>query len=440
MNPLARLPIRARITAAFAVVMIVLLFAIGLTLYLAMGAALADEIDTGLRFRADALAPLSQQAVVERQIPALEEPGEAFDQLLSPSGVVLRSTPSISSRPLLNPAEVRQIDAPRFFTRSVAGVEDEARLLAIPLTSNDVLVVGSSVADRTDALAQLLLVLSIGGPIAVALASYAGWRVAGWAMQPVERIRQEASAITASGLDRRIELPPSRDELYRLTETLNDMLRRLDEALTSERRFLQHASHELRTPLAALKAELDLARSAPRTKTELAAAIASAAEETHRLARLADDILVLARAHDGRVPVHREPVNLLDLAAASAALFTANAGLQGRVIEVEVPAREVLVDPRRVRQALDNLLDNALRHTPSGADVRVCAQISGRTLALTVSDSGAGFAVLNDGVTQEGLGLRIAAAVAASHGGGIALSNAPEGGAVVTMTFDDVLV
>lgn len=441
MTWLARLPIRARITAAFAVVMAVLLFGLGLALYLAMSAALLDEIDTGLRFRAAALAPVPPRAVVEAPNPALEEPLESFDQLLRPDGTVLRSTPGLPQTSLLPAATVQGLRGPTFFQQHVAGVEAEARLLAVPLTnsgSGRVLVVGTTMADRSDALRQLLLVIAVGGPIAVGLASFAGWLVAGWAMRPVERIRQEALAITASGLDRRLELPRSQDELHRLTVTLNGMLQRLDEALTSERRFLQQASHELRTPLTALKAELDLARSAPRSPAELSAALASAAEETQRLARLADDLLALARAHDGRLPVRREDVSVAELTHAAADLFESHARQHGKWIEVDVPAGRVKVDPMRFRQALDNLLDNALRHTTAGTAVHIDAEIRGDTLLLKVSDSGPGFAQLND-AGRDGLGLRIADAVAVSHGGSLELANSSTGGAVVTMSFAGVL-
>ncbi|MBV9485976.1 MAG: HAMP domain-containing protein, partial [Frankiaceae bacterium] len=361
--------------------------------------------------------------------------------LLGADGTVLRATPGLPAAPLLTVAEVRDLDAPRFFTKAVPGVQGQARLLAVPLHHTDsgkVLIVGETAVDRRDALDQLLVVLAVGGPIAVGVASYAGWRVAGWAMRPVARIQHEASAITASGLDRRIELPPAQDELYRLTETLNDMLARLDDALSSERRFLQQASHELRTPLAALKAELDLARSAPRSAAELTAAVASAAEETDRLARLADDLLALARAHDGRLPVRREMVDLRELVHASVDLFAARAGERDQRIEADVPPTLAFLDPMRVRQALDNVLDNALRHTRAGVTVQLSGEVHGPDLVLTVTDSGPGFDQLVDG-HQGGLGLRIAEAVAVSHGGRLDRSNAAAGGAVVRMTFAGVV-
>jgi signal transduction histidine kinase len=145
-------------------------------------------------------------------------------------------------------------------------VENTARLLALPVrgTSRDeVLIVGTTMADRADALAHLMGVYTVTGPVAIVVASLAGWLVAGLGLRPVERMRRQASAITASGLDHRLDLPAARDELHRLGITLNRMLDRLEASAHHDRRFLERASHELRTPLTALKAELDVAASGP---------------------------------------------------------------------------------------------------------------------------------------------------------------------------------
>src|SRR5439155_1173537 len=136
----------------------------------------------------------------------------------------------------------------------------------------------------------------------------AGWIVIGSALGPVERMRQEAAAISASEPERRLPVPSSGDELARLGTTLNAMLDRLQDALERERRFVDDASHELRTPLSILKMELDLALARARTPEELESALTNAAEETDRLVRLAQDLLVLARLEGGRVLVHRAEV------------------------------------------------------------------------------------------------------------------------------------
>src|SRR5205807_1609751 len=143
----------------------------------------------------------------------------------------------------------------------------------------------------------------------------------------------------------RLPIPAGRDEIARLGSTLNAMLGRLEAAFDRERRFVDDASHELRTPLAVLKAELDLARSRPRTNTELQAAVRSAAEEAARLTALAETLLVFSRAQGGRVPLHRQQVRLDELlqdACSALAMRAAAAGVDVRVVPYGVTA---FVDP-----------------------------------------------------------------------------------------------
>jgi HAMP domain-containing protein len=143
-------------------------------------------------------------------------------------------------------------------------------------------VTGTSLQNRDDMLSQLLVLMLAGGPVTLAIASAAGWAMAGAALRPVERMSREADAISVSEPGRRLPIPAGQDEIARLGNTLNAMLGRLEAAFDRERRFVDDASHELRTPLAILKAELDLAQSRSRTNQELQAAVRSAAEEADR--------------------------------------------------------------------------------------------------------------------------------------------------------------
>jgi signal transduction histidine kinase len=308
-------------------------------------------------------------------------------------------------------------------------------------------------SDRTDALRLVAVFFFAGGPVALLLASTAGWLVAGAALRPVERMRRQASAISASGMDQRLSVPDPDDEIRRLGDTLNAMLERLDEAMRSERQFLDNASHELRTPLTALKAELDLARARPRSPAELSAALESASEETDRLARMADELLLLSRAHGGRLPVQPEDTSLREVLVASANLFRTRAATAGVSIDVSVADTTVHVDGSRVRQALDNLLDNALRFSRHKIELR--GAIKNGAVHITVDDDGPGFArgfehrafvafqriggdanERRDGGTEgAGLGLAIVKMVADSHGGGVTAENPPDGGARVTLTL-----
>jgi signal transduction histidine kinase len=285
-------------------------------------------------------------------------------------------------------------------------------------------------------------VVSFGGPLAIVLASAVGWLVAGVALRPVERIRQQASAITASGMDRRLSVPLAKDELRRLIETLNDMLTRLDEAMKREQRLLDSASHELRTPLTALKAELELATSRPRSVDELRAALRSASEEADRLAALAEDLLVLARVRHGQLPLHRQQTTLLGLVDSSQRLFRARAAAKNVQVEAAAPNVTVSVDAMRVRQAIDNLLDNAIRWSPPRGTVRIEATVQGSIVRITVTDNGPGFAypVRDDAAPASafgstGFGLAIVQAIAESHGGELRAHTLAGGGAHVTMTM-----
>jgi signal transduction histidine kinase len=256
-------------------------------------------------------------------------------------------------------------------------------------------------------------------------------------------MRRQAAAITASGLDHRLDLPPARDELHRLGTTLNQMLDRLETAAGHDRKFLEHASHELRTPLTALKAELDVAASARQDVDTLSATIASATEETNRIVRLANDLLILARTEAGRTPIRRAKCDVRCLLESAAAANRARAKARGIVLDLDAPEMVAFLDAMRVRQVLDNLIDNALRHTPPGGTVTLAAESSRGVTEISVRDTGAGFAApgqvepkpgrSGDTLLGNGLGLRIAGTVAASHGGRLLLSNREPHGAVVTL-------
>jgi signal transduction histidine kinase len=381
------------------------------------------------------------------------DPDEAFAQVLDGRGRIVRTTAAVRGAPMLRGREVAALDGATFFTRRVRGVDDPARLLAVPVAVDSaplVVVVGSNLGDRSEALRRLLLLLALGGPVAVALASAAGWWLAGAALRPVERMHREAEAISGSEPGRRLGRSGT-DELDRLADTLNAMLDRLQESSERERRFVDEASHELRTPVAVLKGELDLALARPRTVTEFEAAIRAAAAEADRLAALADDLLVLARMRRGALPVRREPVSLRALLDQACARFRRHGS---PAIDVVAPDTVLAVDPHRVRQALDNLIDNALRHG-TGEGVVVRGWVEDGSISIAVEDAGPGFPppLLSrafepfvrattkagddgpDGAHGAGLGLAIVRAVAEAHGGSARVANRPEGGAVVTLVL-----
>lgn len=444
-----RLPIRARLTLVSGALMAVVLVALGSFVFLRMQAELIAAVDAGLRSRADVLlARVGEGGLIGGG--ALVEGDEAFAQLLDAGGRVLQSSDGLTGAPLVDPNDVA---GETVVERTVATVEETvpARLLAVAVAGGGALVVGASLEDQQDALGLLLAQLMIGGPVAVALASLVGWLVAGAALRPVERLRIEAEAISGSEPGRRLAVPATGDELARLGESLNRMLGRLDEAVERERRFVGDASHELRTPLANLKAELDLALRRARTPDELVGALRSAAEETDRLTILAEDLLVLARSEGSRLPLRREAIDAARLVRDTVASFAGRAlelGVSLATTGAENELRAYL-DPARLRQALGNIVDNSLRHTPRGGQAAVELRREGDSLVIEVADTGDGFdPTFLDRAFEAfsradearsrthggaGLGLAIVRAVADAHGGSVEAGNRPGGGASVTM-------
>jgi two-component system, OmpR family, sensor kinase len=454
-----RLPIRARLTLISASLMAVVLAVSGVFLYLRLRSDLLEAVDSGLQSRAeDLVTTLKSSPAALQEGGGLIDPGDAFAQVLGPNGTVIASSPGLRPNPLLTPAEVSALQRPRLLDRTAATMDEsvEARLLAVRIAGGSVLVVGVSLDDQHEALARLAALMAVGGPLVLILAGGVGWVVAGAALRPVERMRIQAAAISASEPGRRLPPAGTGDEVARLGETLNEMLDRLEQALQRERRFVDEASHELRTPLANLRIEVDLALRRARSSEELEAALRSAAGETERLARLAEDLLVLARADRGRVPLRREEVDVAELVGGEVDAFAARAGQAGVAIEARVPTGlRSSVDPLRMRQAVGNLLDNAIRSTPPQGTVTIEVGQAHGFLSLEVRDTGEGFpaAFLRnafepfarpdaprsrpDRDAGSGLGLAIVRAVAEAHGGTVAAANRPDGGAEVRLRIPD---
>ena len=443
---MSRLPIRLRLTLAFALAMAIVLAATGVFLYFRLGSSLEETIEEGLRARAAELTPL-----VENN-PTLLRGGatgdETFGQVLLPDGGVVDGTPQIGDEPLVGEAvRANAADGEVMLERSdVQGIEGRVKLLAVPLPAGETFVVGASLEERDEALAGFLGELFIIGPVALVLASLLGYGIGTAALRPVEAMRVEAEAISAAEPGRRLPVPAARDEIGRLAETLNEMLGRLERALERERSFVADASHELRTPLALLKAELELALRRPRTTAELEDALRSAAGETDRLARLAEDMLVLARSDQAKLELHRESVQVREMMDRVAERFAKH--VDGRTIEVHAPADLHLhADVVRIEQALGNLVDNAVRH--GEGVIRMTGARSNGSVELHVADGGRGFpadflARAFERFTRAdtartaggaGLGLAIAAVIAEAHGGEAHAVNREGAGADVWLSL-----
>jgi two-component system, OmpR family, sensor kinase len=452
----SRIPVRIRLVIAFAAVMAVVLTATGMFVYLRVADELGGTIDRELSARLASAVTIVRDDGDDLGDPD-DDPLAAVDQgglvqVLDSAGKVAGSNePALGANPVLSPAQVRALRDGETLDVTVVALDEDLRLAAAPAEDDGetyTVIAGASVEQRQEALADLSRVLLLGGPIALLLAALAGYGVAAGALRPVEHMRRRAADLFAAGeAGQRLPVPPARDEISSLGTTLNAMLARIDRAFERERAFTSDASHELRTPLSILKTEVDLALGGVRSREELVAALESVSEETDRLSRLAEDLLVLARADEGRLPLSVEPLDLAALAERVGGRFAARATAEGRALTIDGDRVRVSADPLRLDQALTNLIDNALRY--GDGDVRVHASRHDGRAELHVTDAGAGlppelgerafdrFARADcDGARAgAGLGLSIVAAIAQAHGGSVHAENRREGGADVWISL-----
>lgn len=438
-------PIRVRLTLAFAIAMACVIGAMALLVYVRVGGALLDSVDQTLRAQAhEALAHTSDEQGPVDTIDATG--GRTLAQVVGPGGTVIRSTPA-NLPALLNAKDTARVlrGAKVYRTEPLKSPGGEWRVLAIPTPDGGAVAVARSLESRHETLSRIYREFLLFGPLAILLASLAGYGLAASALRPVEALRRRAESVTAAA-PATLPVPRARDEISRLAVTLNHMLERLQLAIEHERRFVADASHELRTPVALLRTELELALRRPRSEEELKSALRSALEETERLSRLADDLLLLARAEQGPMAVRKEPVELDPLLETVARRFLARSDQAGRRVRAESSHLTVDADPTRIRQALDNLVDNALTH--GQGDVTLLARDEGSMIELHVVDRGTGFddafvgrafdrfSRADDarGRGGAGLGLSIVELIAEAHGGIAGARNRQDGGADVWLT------
>jgi len=293
----------------------------------------------------------------------------------------------------------------------------------------------------------LLVALAVAG----GLAALASWRVARGLTRPLDRIAAAARAVGEANLGARIPEVSRDTELRVLVGLLNDMLTRLEVAFASQRRFVADASHELRSPLANLRGSVEVALRRPRSPEEYRETLEVALAEIERLARLVQSLLTLSRAGAGRLALERRPVDLAEVAARAAEVHAARAADADVELRIDAGApAPVDGDADRLREVIDNLLDNAIRVAPPGSTIRVIVKHQDGRCVLEVEDAGPGLgdedqarvfepfargsAAGGDGA---GLGLAIARAIAEAHGGRLLVRSTPGSGATFRLELPD---
>jgi signal transduction histidine kinase len=433
--------------------MAVVLVLTGSILYVRLGQHLAAAIDKQLQVRAQDLGVIvSEPGAGLGSTGGIRffERGESYSQLLDGDGRVIEASPPLGNESLLTADELRRALEGSIFTNRdfVPGLDEPSRILATPIMLNEellVLVVGQTREERAETLRSLRNELLVAGPLALVLATVAGYLLAGLALRPVDSMRRRAASISAETPGERLPVPSTGDEIERLGRTLNEMLERLEAALRREREFVADAGHELRTPLALLRTELELALRHGGSPEELRMALRSSSEEVDRLVQLAEDLLLIARTEEGRLALRTETLDGAELLQSVARRFEWRAQESGRRLTAvpETSSLEFVADRIRLEQALGNLVENALRY--GTGDVELSALTADGVVELHVTDQGAGFppefleraferftrpdAARPRGGT--GLGLSIVRVIAEAHGGTAHAANREDGGSDV---------
>ncbi len=328
------------------------------------------------------------------------------------------------------------------------------RVLTVPVVRGERMVAVIQVARSTQeivtALGQLVTLMAVAVPLTLVLAISGGLFLAGRALGPIDRVTRAADQMSAEDLSRRIEIPPSHDEVGRLAATFDRMLDRLEAAFQRQRQFTADASHELRTPLTVLAGQMDVLLGQDRTGQEYRDGLASMRRTASRMSQLLSDLLILARADAGEAPLVREALDLSVLASEVAATLLPLAQTRQLDLRCEVGSGPIVEgDQTRLTQLLLNLVDNGLNYTPPGGVVEISVGREDGYGVLRVADSGAGIAPEHlphlferfyradkarsraEGGT--GLGLAISRWIAEVHGGTIGVESTPGQGATFSV-------
>ena len=379
---------------------------------------------------------------------------DKFIQIVDLEGRVLARSANLGSVRLpTSPALLEQLRSGEQVLETLHDFGDEpVRMLSAPIKVGDAtyaIQVAGSLDDARAALhsARLLFLIS---SVAILLAVGVAGALLAWAiLRPIDRIVGRARMMGASALAERLPHPGSRDEMARLVETLNEMLGRIEQVFEAQRRFTADASHELRSPLSRLRAELEVTLRRPRNRAEYEETLRSCLSEVERLSRLTEELLTLARLDAGEaqeIPIESAP--LAPILEDVVTRMASDALRRNVKIVLEAPADLMInVAPGTVALVVANVLDNAVKFSPLGGEVRVGASIEDGAAVVCVSDSGPGVteeeiprlferfyrgsAARRTEVPGTGLGLAICRILAESQGGGVSVTSGAGGGAVV---------
>ena len=413
------------------------------------GDAAAVEVTRGFRFR-------------DRQVIIFDESRRVLAMSDIPEYQAGKHPwPSVSS---LLPQMAALFDSASVGGRAYATLDDgrrRVRAFATPVQSGErkyTVVIAQSLRDQEETLEQVRHSFYIAIPLALLIASLGGYFLARKSLAPVAAMGERATQISAANLHERLPVANRRGELGQLASAFNGLLSRLDRSFEQQRRFMADASHELRTPVAIVRGEAEVALSQKeRESQDYRESLAIVEDEGRRLTRIVEDLFTLARADAGQFPLSLTDFYLDETIGDCVRSVRSLAVGHGLELCYEPPAEETPFrgDEALIRQMILNLLDNGIKHTPAGGNVRVSLERRNADYAITVADTGSGIPAEaqphiferfyradktrsrteNSDGSGAGLGLSIALWIAEMHHGRIILDHSTPSGSTFVVTL-----
>ncbi len=443
-------PIRVRLTAWYSAALLLMMIVYAVATFVAVRHEFFEQFDEELQEDFDA-AQAQLVRTADGRIVGTGEPGPDTHAEADRTTEVW----SVDGRPLFRsnapgslPALASGTPGAGARIQTVEGEGERWRAMAGPVAiggAGVILRVARSEERLRRQLREILVVLVLGLPLVVVLAGGGGYILARGALAPIDQMSADARRISAERLHERLSVSNQHDEIGRLAAVINGTLARLESSFEQLRRFTADASHELRTPLAVIRSIGEVALGEPRTPAEYKDALGSMLEEVDRLTHLVDTLLRLSYGDAGTVRLAREHVDAGQLTREAVSSLAVLAEERNQRLSVDGPSGLMTIADRLVlREAITNLVDNAIKYSPDGSRIEARAALDAQHVVITVTDEGPGIAAehrerifdrffrVDEGRSREsggtGLGLAIARWAVEANGGRLSVEPAARGG------------
>jgi heavy metal sensor kinase len=400
---------------------------------------------------AEGVEAVKNGAVIEAQAAGVKK---VFFRLLSLNGQAFSSSNmsywkdiNVSERSIKKLLRGRN---PVYETITIRGRKEEVRILYALLSPIIILQVGQAMESYSRFLDAFKGIFIVTMTFLIIVAAGIGWFTARRAVSGVEAVTWTAQKISGGTLEERVPVKTRGDEIDQLAITFNQMLDRIQILLTEIKEMSDNIAHDLRSPITRIRGTAEVTLTTGKSLSEYESMAASTIEECDRLLDMINTMLMISKTESGVDKLSREEVNLQGLVREACELFEPTAEDRGVTLSCEVFDRSHLVgDTRMIQRMLSNLLDNAIKYTPSGGSVRISVSENDEQVVVSVKDTGCGisssdlphiferFYRCDQSRTQAGigLGLSLAGAIARAHGGEITAASTPNQGSTFTVTL-----